>query len=162
MDHQEPEQALRNGQYQLVIAGWVLEEERHCLQRNAETKKLEPRTIQLLGYMARHAGEPLSREILLREVWQGVVVNDDALTTSTAPVERVVVFDEAQRAWTRKQVSGFMKTKRGLPSFGMSEPQFLLSVMDRHADWCAVVVWTVMGRDGLRFGHCREASRSWL
>ena len=32
-----------------------------------------------------------------------------------------------------------MRQKRGQLGFSMSEPEFLLSVMDRHADWCAVV-----------------------
>ncbi len=55
------------------------------------------------------------------------------------PSDHVVVFDEAQRAWTRDQASKFMQTKRGVAAFDMSEPEFLLSVMDRHADWCAVI-----------------------
>jgi hypothetical protein len=50
-----------------------------------------------------------------------------------------VVFDEAQRAWTRAQASSFMRRKKGVPDFDMSEPEFLLSVMDRHPDWCTVV-----------------------
>jgi hypothetical protein len=55
------------------------------------------------------------------------------------PVEQVVVFDEAQRAWTREQASNFMQRKRGQLDFNMSEPEFLLSVMDRHQNWCTVV-----------------------
>lgn len=55
------------------------------------------------------------------------------------PVEKVVVFDEAQRAWTRHQASSFMQRKRGQSGFDMSEPEFLISVMDRHDDWCTVV-----------------------
>jgi hypothetical protein len=57
----------------------------------------------------------------------------------TIPLERVVVFDEAQRAWTRKQAASFMQRKRGQLDFNMSEPEFLISVMDRHPDWCTVV-----------------------
>ena len=64
---------------------------------------------------------------------------DDALRTSTPPHERVVVFDEAQRAWTRDQAAKFMLTKRSIKNFEMSEPEFLISVMDRHTDWCVVV-----------------------
>ncbi|HTN40887.1 MAG TPA: DNA/RNA helicase domain-containing protein [Asticcacaulis sp.] len=64
---------------------------------------------------------------------------DEYVHTSDAPVEHVVVFDEAQRAWTKNQASKFMQTKRGVADFDMSEPEFLLSVMDRHADWCTVV-----------------------
>lgn len=55
------------------------------------------------------------------------------------PLERVVVFDEAQRAWTRDQAANFMQRKRGQTDFDMSEPEFLIGVMDRHIDWCAVV-----------------------
>ena len=64
---------------------------------------------------------------------------DDALRSNDAPPERVVVFDEAQRAWTREQASKFMQTKNNYPGFNMSEPEFLISVMDRHADWCVIV-----------------------
>jgi len=55
------------------------------------------------------------------------------------PFEKVVVFDEAQRAWTSDQASKFMQTKRGHQDFNMSEPEFLISVMDRHTDWCTVI-----------------------
>ena len=55
------------------------------------------------------------------------------------PLEKVVVFDEAQRAWTREQAANFMQRKRGQADFDMSEPEFLISVMDRHPDWCTVV-----------------------
>ncbi|WP_298331557.1 DUF2075 domain-containing protein [Asticcacaulis sp.] len=64
---------------------------------------------------------------------------DDCAGSATIPSEHVVVFDEAQRAWTRAQASKFMQAKRGIADFDMSEPEFLLSVMDRHPDWCTVV-----------------------
>jgi schlafen family protein len=38
---------------------------------------------------------------------------DDALRTPNAPVEHVVIFDEAQRAWDKPQTSRFMTQKRG-------------------------------------------------
>ncbi len=64
---------------------------------------------------------------------------DEYVRTPDAPSEHVVVFDEAQRAWTRNQASKFMQQKRSVPDFDMSEPEFLLSVMDRHDDWCTVI-----------------------
>ena len=64
---------------------------------------------------------------------------DDYLRDLNPPVEKVVVFDEAQRAWTREQASKFMQQKRDQKDFDQSEPEFLLSVMDRHKDWCVVV-----------------------
>ncbi|MBP2157861.1 MULTISPECIES: DUF2075 domain-containing protein [Asticcacaulis] len=62
-----------------------------------------------------------------------------ATRSQAAPSDHVVVFDEAQRAWTRAQASSFMQRKKGVADFDMSEPEFLLSVMDRHPDWCTVV-----------------------
>lgn len=64
---------------------------------------------------------------------------DEYLQDQRAPIEKVVVFDEAQRAWTKEQASKFMQAKRGQSNFAQSEPEFLISVMNRHTDWCTVV-----------------------
>ncbi|MEH6791149.1 DNA/RNA helicase domain-containing protein [Parasphingorhabdus sp.] len=64
---------------------------------------------------------------------------DEALASDLPPDEKVAVFDEAQRAWDVEQTSKFMQQKKGQVGFSMSEPEFLLSVMDRHPDWCAIV-----------------------
>ncbi len=64
---------------------------------------------------------------------------DDNLISKKAPVEKVVVFDEAQRAWAMEQVSSFMKRKKGVEDFNMSEPEYLISVMDRHEGWCTII-----------------------
>jgi hypothetical protein len=64
---------------------------------------------------------------------------DDSLQTTKAPIERVAVFDEAQRAWTLEQTRTFMRTKKGIQNFNMSEPEFLISVMDRHANWSIII-----------------------
>ncbi|ESQ91462.1 hypothetical protein ABAC460_05625 [Asticcacaulis sp. AC460] len=64
---------------------------------------------------------------------------DEYVRDEGPPSDHIVIFDEAQRAWTRAQASKFMQTKRAVADFDMSEPEFLLGVMDRHPDWCAVV-----------------------
>ena len=64
---------------------------------------------------------------------------DEALKTEHAPYEKVVIFDEAQRAWGKEQASKFMQQKRGYPDFNMSEPAFLIGAMNRHHDWCTIV-----------------------
>ncbi len=64
---------------------------------------------------------------------------DDNLLSDRAPIEKVVVFDEAQRAWTQKQAASFMKRKRNNDNFGMSEPEFLIDVMNRHQGWCTII-----------------------
>ena len=64
---------------------------------------------------------------------------DEGLISDKAPTEKVVVFDEAQRAWTLEQASSFMARKKGQPNFDRSEPHFLIEVMDRHQDWCCII-----------------------
>ena len=72
---------------------------------------------------------------------------DSAIENDLAPVENVVIFDEAQRAWDQKQTSKFMQSKRGLKDFNQSEPDFLISVMDRHEDWCVVIALVGGGQE---------------
>jgi hypothetical protein len=72
---------------------------------------------------------------------------DEYLGNAGPPLEKVVVFDEAQRAWTRAQAASFMQRKRGQLNFEMSEPEFLISVMDRHPDWCAIVCLVGEGQE---------------
>ena len=59
--------------------------------------------------------------------------------SATPPPESVVIFDEAQRAWDLHSASKFMSQKRGQTDFNQSEPEFLISVMDRHQNWCVIV-----------------------
>jgi hypothetical protein len=67
-----------------------------------------------------------------------VMLRDEGVA-ELLPSANTVIFDEAQRAWNKEQTSSFMKRKRGQDNFSMSEPDFLLSVMNRHKDWCVVV-----------------------
>ena len=62
---------------------------------------------------------------------------DDNLISNQAPDEKVVVFDEAQRAWTKEKAISFMKSKG--KEFNMSEPEFLIDVMDRHQSYCTII-----------------------
>jgi schlafen family protein len=77
---------------------------------------------------------------------------DEGLTDPGPPFEHVVIFDEAQRAWNLKQTSNFMLRKKRRPGFSKSEPEFLISCMDRHKDW-AVVVCLVGGGQEINTGE---------
>ncbi|MEL1263180.1 DUF2075 domain-containing protein [Pseudoxanthomonas putridarboris] len=84
---------------------------------------------------------------------------DDCLKDPAAPLEHVVLFDEAQRAWTLEQTASFMARKRGLPNFDQSEPAFLISCLDRHQNW-AVVICLVGGGQEINTGEA--GIREWL
>ncbi len=55
------------------------------------------------------------------------------------PTEHVAIFDEAQRAWTKDELANFMKKKKHIEDFPYSEPEYLISCMDRHDDWGLVI-----------------------
>lgn len=77
---------------------------------------------------------------------------DSFVENNNIPPERVVIFDEAQRAWTKEQISKFMLTKKGIKDFDYSEPEFLISTMDRHKEW-AVIICLVGGGQEINTGE---------
>lgn len=92
---------------------------------------------------AKERGQPIPKADAARKV-KSFIQNihhfrDANLQNPAAPVERVAVFDEAQRAWDKDKAANFMAQRKGVPDFDQSEPEFLISVMDRHTDWCTIV-----------------------
>jgi hypothetical protein len=74
------------------------------------------------------------------------------LDNQKPPFEHVALFDEAQRAWNLQQTANFMQRKKGVSNFNKSEPEFLISCMDRYADW-AVIVCLVGGGQEINTGE---------
>lgn len=77
---------------------------------------------------------------------------DAYLVDPNAPYDHVAIFDEAQRAWNKEQTVKFMKQKKNQPDFDFSEPEFLISCLDRHKDW-AVIVCLVGGGQEINTGE---------
>ena len=77
---------------------------------------------------------------------------DAGLRDAGAPIDHVVIFDEAQRAWNREMTASFMLRKKKRVGFTQSEPEFLISYLDRHEDW-AVVICLVGGGQEINRGE---------
>ncbi|OAV67039.1 hypothetical protein Barb6_02437 [Bacteroidales bacterium Barb6] len=77
---------------------------------------------------------------------------DEYLKNANAPYDHVAIFDEAQRAWNKEQTVKFMKSKKGIADFDYSEPEFLISCLDKHNDW-AVIVCLVGGGQEINTGE---------
>jgi hypothetical protein len=77
---------------------------------------------------------------------------DAGLRDLGPPCDHVVIFDEAQRAWNLKMTAEFMRRKKGRPNFNQSEPEFLISYLNRHPDW-AVVICLVGGGQEINRGE---------
>lgn len=77
---------------------------------------------------------------------------DECLRDPNPPKEHVTLFDEAQRAWNAEQTSSFMRRKKDTPGFTHSEPEFLISCLNRQPDW-AVIVCLVGGGQEINTGE---------
>lgn len=80
---------------------------------------------------------------------------DSFVGNNNVPPECVAIYDEAQRAWTQNMIEKFMATKKRVSPFPYSEPEFLISTMDRHQDW-AVIICLVGG------GQANQHRRGWF
>ncbi len=78
---------------------------------------------------------------------------------SYAPIDHIAIFDEAQRAWTKDMTADFMRRKKNRSGFPYSEPEFLISCMDRHKDW-AMIVCLVGGGQEINTGEA--GIREWI
>jgi len=105
----------------------------------------------------RVQGRRLTKGSVMREVKLFIQnvhhFRDDCLIDiDQPPVDHVAIFDEAQRAWNKVQTAKFMREKKNKPDFLFSEPEFLISCLDRHPDW-AVVVCLIGGGQEINTGE---------
>src|SRR3954451_8376322 len=66
------------------------------ISRDGETARVEVRTMRLLLCLVEHAGEVVSIEQLLNEVWSGVIVSQDSVYQSVASLRRLFGDDPRQ------------------------------------------------------------------
>lgn len=104
----------------------------------------------------KNKGIKITKKDAMREVEMFIQnvhhFRDDCLKDKKPPIEHVALFDEAQRAWNLQQTASFMQKKKNQPNFNQSEPEFLISCLDRHDDW-AVVICLVGGGQEINTGE---------
>ena len=81
---------------QFFIGDWLVEPAIDCISRGAERTKLEPRTMRLLVRLALSPGEVLSAELLLNEVWAGVVVGPASIYQAISQLRRLLGDSESE------------------------------------------------------------------
>lgn len=122
------------------------DEEACSLCSHARNKKI------CLGCSHYRTKEEIKSEV--KTFIQGVhLFRDELFKSDLPPAEHIAVFDESQRAWSRKQMDKKAKTgwiKKTSP--GKSEPQCLIEYMSRLPDW-AVMVCLVGGGQEIHDGE---------
>lgn len=72
---------------------------------------------------------------------------DEAIKNEESLHEKIVIFDESQRAWTQHETEKYMRNKNKIENFGMSEPEFLISIMDRQKNWAVIICLVGQGQE---------------
>ena len=64
------------------VGDWAVSPTQNLLERDGQAVKLKPRTMDVLVYLADHAGEVVSTDELISTVWRGRVVGDGTVYQS--------------------------------------------------------------------------------
>ena len=64
------------------LGDWEVESVSGEIARDGELRRIEPKPMEVLVYLARHAGEVVSKDELMSRVWSGTVVGEDSLWRS--------------------------------------------------------------------------------
>lgn len=144
-----------------TLAGINIANERHKFEENEHAVFLSgnfPLVDVLQEALARDEKErsKTTKGDALRKVKSFIQIihhyRDAYVGNDDVPTEKVAIFDEAQRAWTKEQIANFMSRKKGVLNFEYSEPEFLISTLDRHKDW-AVIVCLIGGGQEINTGE---------
>ena len=81
------EARLRRG---FRIADWDVHPLQGVIDQGGHRVHIEPKVMDVLVCLARHPGEVVTREMLLDEVWKGVVVTDDVVTRCISELRTVL------------------------------------------------------------------------
>lgn len=82
---QRANEAFQIGALRLDVASNAL-----ARSPDGQPQHLEPKAVEVLAYLARHAGRVVSREELLAAAWPQVVVGDDALTQAIIKLRKAI------------------------------------------------------------------------
>jgi transcriptional activator of cad operon len=83
----------------LRIGDWCVNPASGQISREGQSIRVEARTMRLLICLAEHAGEVVSIDDLLEQVWSGVIVTPDSVYQAVALLRRLLGDDPKQPAY---------------------------------------------------------------
>jgi TolB-like protein/DNA-binding winged helix-turn-helix (wHTH) protein len=75
------------------MESWLVQPSLNTVSQGGKTFHIEPKVMEVLVCLARHAGETLSKQTLLQAVWSDTFVTDDVLTRAISELRRVLEDD---------------------------------------------------------------------
>jgi transcriptional activator of cad operon len=83
----------------LRIGDWCVNPASGQISREGQSTRVEARTMRLLICLADHAGEVVSIDDMLEQVWSGVIVTPDSVYQAVALLRRLLGDDPKQPAY---------------------------------------------------------------
>jgi TolB-like protein/DNA-binding winged helix-turn-helix (wHTH) protein/Tfp pilus assembly protein PilF len=70
------------------VGRWLVQPKLNTISGNGKTVHLEPKAMQVLVYLAEHAGDVMAKERIIQAVWADTFVTDDVLTRSISELRK--------------------------------------------------------------------------
>lgn len=83
------------------LGEWEVEPLTNTLRRGGHPSHIEPKVMDVLLCLARHQGEVVSRDQLLAEVWDGLVVTEEVLTRCISELRTALGDTNRERRFIR-------------------------------------------------------------
>jgi TolB-like protein/DNA-binding winged helix-turn-helix (wHTH) protein/Tfp pilus assembly protein PilF len=114
---------MSHAQEPLLVGEWQIDPAADEIRRGGESRKLEPRTMALLVYLAHRPGQVVPAEELLDNVWKGVIVTGSSVYQTIALL-RAALGDDADNpryvvTVPRKGYRLIAKVERGARAAGL-------------------------------------------
>jgi len=77
------------------VGDWLIEPQLNGITGHNKTTRIERKMMQVLVCLAEHAGEVVTKENLIREVWGDTFVTDDVLTRCISELRKA--FDDSAK-----------------------------------------------------------------
>lgn len=137
-----------------TIGEWRIDAATNELTRKGETVRVEPKAMDVLVLLARHAGRVVSREELLAAIWPGVVVGDEALTQAIIKLRRALGDDSRAPRYIEtipkrgyRLVAPVSNGNRGAPAPGMRRARTAAMSGALACTFAALAILVVVGNE---------------
>lgn len=72
----------------LCVGDWIIDPMSGDMSRGTDTTRLDERSLRLFLFLVEHAGQVLSADEILKQVWQGVIVTPDSIYQAITSLRR--------------------------------------------------------------------------
>lgn len=72
------------------LGEWLVHPDRNLLESAADSRRLEPLTMDVLAELAGRGGEVVSKDELIDSVWEGRIISEGTLTNTVAELRRAL------------------------------------------------------------------------